>query len=142
MGIEQGKGRPQNEDSRAFRAEMFKRMPVYGNLAASIPAEAPGSVEWLGRVGKFWWKAREQQGLTRQRTAQQMGVGVSALRFLEVGLGYPELGIVNPDGEINPNAAADSDIVKNYAQALGQPQLYEDFCKTFNLAPTPPTEPK
>lgn len=122
------------QDSTEFRVyidEMLRRLPQYSDLAAGIPAEAPGSVEWLKRIGAFWVEAREQQGLTIRDVAQRIGVETDAVRFLEFGMGYPELGIIDPNGQINPGAVVESDLARNYAGALGRPELFEKFREQF-----------
>lgn len=120
---------------KIYMEELWVRLPKFGELAASIPAEAPGSVEWLGRIGKFWWLAREQQGLTRREVAQRIGVETDAVRFLEFGMGYSELGIIDQDGKLNPSAAVESPLVGGYANALGRPELLEQFRDRFSVPP-------
>ena len=125
----------------AYVEALWPRLAEFARLAATVPPEAPGSIEWYGRIGKFWWLARERQGLTREEVAQRMSEDIDSVRFLEFGLGWSELGITTGDNKIDPSAVADSDMVKGYAQALGQPQLYEQFCERFQLIPSTSTQP-
>lgn len=84
-----------------------------------MPPEAPRSIEWLGRTGKFWWGYREQGNLSRYQVANRMGVNVNEVRFFEVGLAVPEVAL--------------SDFPRRYAEALGKPELYEQFREQFDL---------
>mgnify|MGYP001610657491 CR=1 FL=1 len=105
---------------KQYLDELWTRLPGYGEHAAAIRSEAPGSVEQLGRIGKYWWQAREAEGLTRYEVAERMGVPVNQVRFLEVGMGSEE------EREILPVL---------YANALGKPDLYVGFLKQFGLEP-------
>lgn len=122
-------------DIQEYQEELFKRLVVYARLAAFIPKEAPGSVEWLGRIGKFWWEAREQSGLDRYQMAERMDVHVNSVRFVEVGIGYPELGLITPDGKVSPEAVGESEFPRKYAQALGNPEFYNQFLEKFIPSP-------
>ena len=145
MGLEDNKRLNQEPrgkfvDSSEFKAysdELFKRLDVHLDLAASIPAEQPGSVEWLDRIGEFWRKAREQSGVSRNAIADQIGIPLNSVRFLEVGLGYPELGLIQ-EGKVNPSAALESDIHRRYAEALGHPELLQQFQEQFSMPRTAP----
>jgi len=109
-----------NRDSpefKAYMAELRMRLPGYARRAATVPPGERDSVEWLGRMGKFWWEAREREGLSRSQVAKRMGVTANQIRFLEFGLaGSEELTI---------------DFLGRYAAALGRPSLLEEFSATF-----------
>ena len=42
-----------DSDLKAYVDKLYHRLPTYAELAADIAPEAPGSVEWLGRIGKL-----------------------------------------------------------------------------------------
>ena len=101
-----------------YLEELFRRLPGYVKRATGIEPEASGSIEQLGRMGKYLWEAREVAGLTRYEVAERMGVPVNQVRFLELGLGSEE------ERENLPVV---------YANALGRPDLYVGFLKQFEL---------
>jgi len=109
-------------ESREFRdyaAELSARLPEYARRAASVEPETEGSIEWCGRIGKFWWQAREQKGLSRYQVAEKMAVNVNQVRFMEVGF--------------NDLTDLSNDFFVSYAQALDRPELYKEFCRRFTL---------
>ena len=110
-----------NENSPEFRAymdEVYRRLPTYARRAATIPPGEKGSIEWLARVGKYWWGAREQEHLPRCRVAELAGAHVNSVRLLEFGLAL--------ETELSP------EFLQRYATALGHPELYEEFQQKFN----------
>lgn len=129
-----------NRNSPEFRAytdELYRRMPTMARLAALIAPGQPGSVEWLGRIGRFWWEAREETGLSRTEVAKRMNIDINTVRFVEFGYGYPELGLVSPEGRINPTSIAESDFPGRYAEALGRVDLLPTFRARFSPSPNP-----
>src|SRR3989344_7699371 len=113
-----------NEESPEYRAyveELWNRMPAHARRAATIPPNEPGSVEWLARVGKFWWEAREQTRLSRYQLAVRAGIKVNQVRFLEFGLAKPE--------ELR------DELLRDYAGALGKTDLYNDYQSRFAIPP-------
>lgn len=103
---------------KLYLDELWRRLPNYAERAAAISPEAPSSVEQLGRIGKYWWRARETARLSRYHVAERMGVSVNQVRFFEIGLGSEE------ERETLPLP---------YANALGRPDLYVQFLKRFGL---------
>lgn len=103
---------------RQYMDELWRRLPGYAARAAAIKPEASGSVEQLGRMGKFWWQIREAAHLSKYQMAERVGVHVNQVRLFEVGLGSDE------DVERLP---------VSYANALGRPDLYVQFLKRFGL---------
>lgn len=107
-----------SEEMKGYMQEFQQRILEFTRRAAVVPPNSKGSVEWLGRIGKFWWQARENQGLSRYEVAEKLGVPVNQIRFLEFGMPTPN--------ELRS-------LTDRYAEALGQPDLSDQFCKTFNL---------
>ena len=110
----------ENPEFRAHLQELYERLPAYAERVASVPPEQPYSAEWLGRVGRFCWRARERSGLSRREVAQRAGVPINLIRFLEVGLVSHE--------ELNENA-----LLRQYAEALGQPELLGELRQRFGV---------
>ena len=109
-----------NRDSAEFRSyldELWRRLRVFSEHSAAIPAEERGSYEWLVSAGTFWWQAREQAGMSREDLAQDLGIAVNQIRFLEFGLVGPR--------ELSEHS------LRPYARALGAPDLYEQFRDRF-----------
>lgn len=116
-----------NENSPEFRGymdELYRRLPAYARRAATIPPGTRGSVEWFGEVGKFWWRAREESGLTRYQLAECSEVPVNRIRFLEFGLALPE--------------EVDDESLRRYADVLGNCSLYDTYKHRFDPSPTRP----
>jgi len=99
--------------------ELWQRLRLVSRGAARVPAAAPGSVEWLASVGRFWWQARERAGVSRAELASRLDCPVNQLRFFEFGLfAAEELG---------------GGLVHEYARALGEPDLVVRFREEFGL---------
>jgi hypothetical protein len=99
--------------------ELWQRLRLVSRGAARVPAAAPGSVDWLARVGRFWWQARERAGVSRAELAARLDCPVNQLRFFEFGLFSPE--------ELGGG------LVHEYARALGEPDLVGRFREEFEL---------
>ena len=110
----------ESEEFGGYLEELRQRLPAYGLRAASVMPEEPGSIELAGRIGKFWWEARERAGVSRYQIAERMGMSPNQVRFLEVGLASPE--------ELR------NGILPAYAEALGQPELLEECRQQFHMA--------
>lgn len=117
----------ESDEFRRYTEKLLVKLPNYARRAAGVAPEAPGSIEWLMRTGKFWWEAREEAGLSRHQMAEKIGIDIDDLRFAEMGL--PEPGVWQ------------SEFPKRYADALGQPTLYDAFCERFNLPKIIPPKP-
>ncbi len=102
---------------KGYMEELRSRLPAFTRRAAAVEPEAPGSVEWLGRIGKFWWKAREDRELTRDEVAERSGTRLNEIMFLEAGLLTPQ--------ELKP------DFLRGYAEALGDAELFAQFQEQF-----------
>lgn len=129
-------GTRSNSEIEAYQAELLKRFELCASIGYSVPEGAPGSVRWIGKIGKFWWKAREEQGLSSTEAAQGLGIGVGELVCLEVGMGYLELGLVNKSGELHFDVLgtlAKSEFPRRYAEVLKKPELCEAFREEFHL---------
>lgn len=85
---------------------------------------APGSIEWLGRTGKFWYQARKFAKIEPRQLAEGLGIDIDELHFFESGLTDPE--------------TVYGDLPKRYADTLGHPELYDLFCERFNIPPFAP----
>lgn len=110
----------QSPEFDQYLEELRERLPGYGRRAAGVTPKARGSVEWLGRIGKFWWEARERKSLTRQQVAERSSIPVNKVRFLEVGLATWD--------EIQ-----DTELLQSLAAALEEPALYEQCKNQFGL---------
>ena len=78
-------------DMLTYMDELGKsRLTRFRERAAAIPANAVGSSEWLKDVGDYWEEARTNSGLSRYEVAGKIGVHVNVIRFLELGMAYPE----------------------------------------------------
>jgi hypothetical protein len=97
--------------------ELWHRLRVFSTRSAGIPADERGSFEWLAAAGAFWREARERAGLTRDEVAQQLGLSVNQIRFLELGL-------------VTSHELSERRL-RPYARALGDPGLYEQFHERF-----------
>lgn len=108
----------ESSDFTEYLDELRRRLPEYARRAAAVSPEAKGSIEWLARIGKFWWEAREREGLSRYQVAEKLDVPVNSVRFLE-------LGIASLDEVAN--------LPPKYATALGRPELYSRFIEQFEI---------
>jgi hypothetical protein len=109
--------RPETPEMQEFVEELRKRLPAYAAEVGAVPANEPGSVEWLLRVGRFWWEARERCKLTRADVARKMGVDSNRVTLFEVGLADV--------------ADAMNGFVDDFAAALGEPKLVSEFDRKF-----------
>ena len=114
-----------------FKRPLRARIREYALHAAVVPADERGSVEWVEKIGKFWWEAREQEGLTRDDVASRMGEDVNGVRFLEYGVGYEELHLSYNGSTLT---ALDLEFAQRYANALGKPELFEAFKERFQIS--------
>lgn len=117
--------RATNEETlelKRYMEKLWQRLPGYARRAAALPSESAGSVEWLGRIGKFWWNAREGFGLDRNQMAERLGVDLDVVRFFELGLGEGK--------EL-------TDLPQHYATVFGKPELYDEFCHKFRILKRP-----
>lgn len=117
----------EDPDVKDYLDQLWARLPSYARRSAAVPPGDPSSIEWMGRVGKFWWELREQHNLSRYQVADLMGAHINEVRFFEFGLAMPEVAL--------------SDFPKSYAEALGKPELYEEFREKFNLLPVVSPQP-
>jgi hypothetical protein len=109
-----------NRNSAEFRAyvdELWRRLRVFSKRSAAIPAQERGSFEWLSAAGAFWHQAREQAHVSREEVAEQLGVSLNQIRFLELGLVAPI--------ELTERR------LRDYARTVGDPDLYDQFRDQF-----------
>src|SRR5882762_725218 len=97
--------------------ELWQRLRVFAKRSATIPADEHGSFEWLSSAGVFWCQARERAGISHEDLAHNLGIRTNQVRFLELGLVMPR--------ELSERS------LRAHAQALGAPELYEQFCERF-----------
>jgi hypothetical protein len=102
---------------QAYMDELWGRLRVFSKRSAAIPAEQQGSFEWLSAAGAFWKTARERAGLSAQDVAVQLGLSVSQVRFLELGLVARH--------ELSEQR------LRDYARTVGDPNLYDRFRERF-----------
>jgi hypothetical protein len=110
-----------NRNSAEFRAyvdELWQRLRLFSKRSAAIPAEEQGSFEWLIAAGAFWRQAREGASVTRDDVAEQLSISVNQVRFLELGL-------------VTSHELSERRL-REYARALGDPQLYDRFRQQFS----------
>lgn len=121
MAIERqvGSGGPGEEPDhlKVYMDKMWKRIPDFARRAAVVPPGSIGSVEWLSVVGKYWLRARTEQGVNVDEMASKLGMDPDELRLFEYGIGTQR--------EVT------GDLPERYAQALGQPDLYPRFQREF-----------
>ncbi|HEY3059297.1 MAG TPA: hypothetical protein VGL99_10020 [Chloroflexota bacterium] len=104
---------------RQYMDELWQRLRLVARHSAPLPASAPGSVDWLASVGRFWWQARERAGLSRADLAQRLDRPLNQVRFFEFGLfSIQEL---------------KNGFLLDYARALGDPELVARFREEFEL---------
>jgi ribosome-binding protein aMBF1 (putative translation factor) len=106
-----------SDEFREYMDQMWRRLRVFSKRSAAVPADERGSFEWLSAAGSFWWEARERAGMSREEFAERLGLPVNEVRFLEFGLVTPQ--------ELSERR------VREYAGALNEPQLYEQFRQRF-----------
>ncbi len=104
---------------RAYMDALWKRLRVFARRSALARPDERWSPEWLEQIGRFWWQAREQAGVSRQEVAARIGVSVDDVRLLEYGLGLPR--------ELKYG------LLGRYAEALGEPALYLTCRQRFGL---------
>jgi hypothetical protein len=109
-----------NRNSAEFRAyvdELWRRLRLFSKRSAAIPAEEQGSFEWLVAAGAFWRQAREEASVSRADVAQQLGISINQVRFLELGL-------------VSRHELSERRL-RQYAEAIGDPELYDRFRQQF-----------
>jgi hypothetical protein len=104
-------------DLPAYLDELWRRLPDFALHAAGLPADEPGSFEWLVSAGEFWQAAREQAGMDREAAAATLGSSLDRLRLMEYGLVSPR--------SFSPRR------LRRYATALGDPELVDRFRERF-----------
>ena len=104
------------DELERFMLKVIGRLPHYMKRC-DIKVEAEGSAEWLSRLGRFWWREREVKGLSRPEVATRMGRDVDNVNLLEFGLAE--------DVELR------ADFLQGYANALGEPQIFDRFEEIF-----------
>ena len=121
-------------DFNRYLDRLWSRLPGFAERAAGIKTEAPGSIEQFGRMGKFWWTAREAREMSRKdiaqglaETPQEVETMVDNVRFFEVGLGEP--------------TAYRGSFPQRYSDVLGDSLLYKQYCKIFDIHFEEPQEP-
>ncbi len=114
----------ERDDMRAYVDELAERLPRYARRAAALKPEEVGSVEWSKAVGQYWRGAREARNISRYGLAARMNTHVNNIRFLELGI----VEIEELDGFLEP-----------YSQALGDPDLFEGYRKTFIVPGSTPS---
>jgi hypothetical protein len=102
---------------RAYMDALWQRLRVFAKRSAPIPADKPGSFEWLSAAGAFWWQARERAGLSRNDVAQRLGLQVNQVQFLEFGLATRQ--------DLSERR------LRDYARALDAPELADQFRERF-----------
>jgi hypothetical protein len=112
-------GRTDTAELRQYMDELWQRLRLVARQSAPLPASAPGSVDWLASVGRFWWHARERVGLSREELAQRLDRSINQVRFFEFGLFSVE--------ELR------NGFLHQYARALGEPDLVDRFREQFKL---------
>lgn len=88
---------------------------------------SPEDRDLLERSGKFWREARQETGLSRQEMARRLGMDEAKrqeLALFENGLVAPEI--------------YRGFLPRTYAEILGKPELYDRFCREFNIPPVSP----
>ncbi|MCH7605327.1 helix-turn-helix domain-containing protein [Patescibacteria group bacterium] len=78
------------------------------------------AVDRFVRIGKLLQDAREQRGKNCVEVAKIMGIAPNRLLLIESGLSQRDM----PPGH---------DILKSFAEALGDPDLYDEFCRKLDL---------
>jgi hypothetical protein len=114
-------GNRNSAEFSAYMDELWRRLRLFSKRSAAIPAEEQGSFEWLVAAGAFWRQAREQASVTRDDVAEQLGISVNQVRFLELGL-------------VTAHELSERRL-REYARAIGDPELYERFRQQFFLVP-------
>lgn len=107
-------GRKRRQEWERYMDELFSLLPAYGRRATTFSEGAPGSVEWLRKIGDFWQGARKGVGITQEELAERMGVTSTKLQFLELGTEPPT-----------------TNLLRRLAEALGNPTLYDEFLQKF-----------
>jgi hypothetical protein len=111
--------RSDTAELRQYMDELWQRLRLVARNSAPLPTAAPGSVEWLASVGRFWWQARERVGLSRAELAQRLDRPLNQVRFFEFGLFSVQ--------ELKQG------FLLEYANALGEPDLIARFREEFEL---------
>lgn len=105
------------------------RLPRHTERARAIPAGQLGSSEWFEKVGHYWEEARENNGVERYDLAEKAGVHVNIIRFLELGLAYPE--------ELQGNLLPQLSLC-----LTGNMSTFEAFSQRYNVSEIPVRTPR
>lgn len=105
-----------------FKTRLFSES--FLRRTTEIPPGAVGSVQWLGEVGSYWKNVRKDSGLLREDVANRLGATPDFLSFFERGIFDPEV--------------ARGDLPLRLADALGNPELYKQYCERFEITPYNP----
>lgn len=108
--------RPSQEMDDYLR-KLKERLPRYAQIAAGVEPGAKGSAEWLQRIGRFCWEARERAGLLRADVAERMEVDPHSITMLDCG--------VADETELN------EDFLRKFFEAVGDPSLFDKFIEEF-----------
>lgn len=108
-----------------YMGKLWKRLPDFARRAMDKEPETVGSAEWIENTGHFWWDARSEMSISRQKMASLMNVDINEIRFFEMGL---------------PEKRQLWEFSRSYAEIIGRPELYSTFCDQFNL-PAEPARP-
>ena len=100
------------------RPQSFRPFAEYGQLSEAERA-------WLDKSGKFWRDARLKSRLSRIDLERKLGIMRQDLALFEHGL--------------VPQEIYYGDLPRRYAGALGNQQLYENYCQQLNI-PQPDPE--
>lgn len=106
--------------------ELHERLHSFAERAAAVPAGEHGSVEWVREIGRFWRGLRESEGTSRYETAYRLGIHVNELRLFESGVTVSNL--------------ISGDFPLRYAQTLGKPDVYPEFCQRFGIPEFVPSQ--
>lgn len=78
---------------------------------------------FVNQAGAFWRTARQSAGLSRFQMAERLGIDLSLRTHLALF----------ENGEFSPDTYSGG-LPQHYAQALGKPELFSEFCQKFGLA--------
>lgn len=105
------------EEEAYYQELMSKRVPEATRRALHVRPEEVGSQEWFNGVAQYWGEARRARHVQIREIVTRSGLPLNTLRYLEGGWALED--------EVN------GDILPQYAQALGDPKLYDEFRRQF-----------
>lgn len=111
---------------RGYMDKLWQRLPAFARRTV-IPPGDQGSVEWLGATGQYWWREREEMRMSQKQAAEALGIDIGELRLSEHGVTEPETWL--------------GDFPRRYAEILQKPELYDQFCRRFNIPKFDPNNP-